>query len=199
LNSCATSIPAGSICGWNGRKTFPPLLARVTGESLKSNSGKDSGQAGVTNTGHSGVTNTSHSGVTNTGHSGVTNTGHSGLSGIEFEFEFEFSPPPYLSTITVNYIMKKTYFVYIMVNNKPTIYVGMTNNLTRRVYEHQNELTDGFTKKYHLHKLVYYELFDTPMSAIIREKQIKNMSRAEKLSLIMKNNVNLNDFSGDII
>ncbi len=90
------------------------------------------------------------------------------------------------------------FFVYIMGNDRPTLYTGMTNNLLRRLYEHQHELADGFTKKYHLHKLLYFEAVESARGAIIREKQIKNMSRAEKLSLIAGKNPSLRDLSPEL-
>ncbi len=77
------------------------------------------------------------------------------------------------------------YYVYILANKtNSTIYVGVTNNLVRRVYEHKNELIDGFTKKYHIHKLVYYEETSDVYSALTREKQIKSWSRQRKNNLI---------------
>lgn len=69
-----------------------------------------------------------------------------------------------------------------------TLYTGVTNNLVRRVYEHKNKLVEGFTKKYDLSRLVYYEISDTIDTAILREKQIKGGSRKKKLDLI--NNFN---------
>ena len=77
------------------------------------------------------------------------------------------------------------YYVYILTNkNNNVMYVGITNNLNRRLYEHQNELIDGFTKRYHVHKLVYFEEFGLIDQAIVREKEIKSLSRAEKDRLI---------------
>lgn len=85
--------------------------------------------------------------------------------------------------------MNQQYFIYIMTNkNNKVLYTGVTNNLVRRVYEHKNKLIDGFTKKYNIIKLVYYEIFDNPSSAIHREKKIKAGSRQKKINLI--NNVN---------
>ncbi len=80
-----------------------------------------------------------------------------------------------------------------MANERPTLYTGMTNNLVKRVWQHKNELADGFTKKYHLHKLVYYEAFNTAMEAIIREKQIKDMNRDQKLRMIKERNPTMSD------
>ncbi len=77
------------------------------------------------------------------------------------------------------------YYVYILANKtNSTIYVGITNNLARRVYEHKSELQEGFTKKYHVHKLVYYEETSDVYSALTREKQIKSWSRRRKNDLI---------------
>lgn len=89
--------------------------------------------------------------------------------------------------------MIKEMYVYIMANTRPTLYSGVSNNLIARVYQHKNDLVDGFTKKYHLHKLVYYEIVYGQLQAIIREKQIKNMSRKEKLEMILKFNPSWKD------
>jgi len=78
----------------------------------------------------------------------------------------------------------KDYFVYIMTNKSKTLYTGVTNNLVRRVYEHKNKLIEGFTKKYNINKLVYFELFDNPGDATKREKQIKGWLRKKKIDLI---------------
>jgi putative endonuclease len=90
------------------------------------------------------------------------------------------------------------FFVYIMGNARPTLYTGMTNNLQRRVWEHKAELFEGFTKRYHLHRLLHFEAMESPQAAIIREKQIKNMSRSQKLALIKANNPTLKDLSPKI-
>ena len=88
--------------------------------------------------------------------------------------------------------MKKGY-VYIMANHRPTLYTGVTSNLINRAYQHKNNLVKGFTSKYNLHGLVYYEVFDSIEQAIIREKQIKDMNRADKLKLIVKFNPRFKD------
>jgi putative endonuclease len=81
------------------------------------------------------------------------------------------------------------YYVYIMTTSRnKVLYTGVTNNLVRRCHEHKNGLTKGFTKKYNICKLVYYEVFDHIETAIKREKQIKTITRAKKESLI--NNFN---------
>ncbi len=81
--------------------------------------------------------------------------------------------------------MEKYYFVYILTNPGNTVlYTGVTNDLKRRVYEHRNKVVPGFTAKYNVKKLVYYEVYDDPQYAIAREKQIKSGSRKKKLNLI---------------
>ena len=80
-------------------------------------------------------------------------------------------------------------YVYIMTNQKNgTLYVGVTSDLTKRVYEHKNKLLSGFTSRYQLDKLVYYEVFDDEFVAIQREKTLKKYSRNWKKDLIESNN-----------
>ncbi|MCP5094949.1 MAG: GIY-YIG nuclease family protein [Chloroflexi bacterium] len=88
----------------------------------------------------------------------------------------------------------KTYFIYIMGSKKNgTLYIGMTSNLIRRVYEHKNNVNEGFTKKYGVHILVYYEHTTDVNAAITREKQMKAWKRQWKINLIEKENPNWND------
>jgi len=85
--------------------------------------------------------------------------------------------------------VKKQYYVYIMTNQgNSTLYTGITNDLKRRIYEHKEKLVEGFTKKYNLIKLVYYEIYDDTEAAICREKQLKGGSRQNKLNLINRMN-----------
>lgn len=85
--------------------------------------------------------------------------------------------------------MERQYYVYIMTNEYNTVlYTGITNDLIRRGYEHREKLIDGFTKKYNISKLVYYEVFRDAESAISREKQIKAGSRKKKVELVNKIN-----------
>lgn len=80
--------------------------------------------------------------------------------------------------------MRREYYVYIMSIKSRTLYTGVTNNLERRVYEHKHKLLPGFTSKYNITKLVYYEAGDNISIEIAREKQIKGWLRAKKIALI---------------
>lgn len=95
--------------------------------------------------------------------------------------------------------MQRQGYVYIMANQRPTLYTGVTNDLIRRVYEHKNNLVEGFTSRYNLHKLIYYEICDTIEQAIIREKQIKDMNRKDKLEMIRKFNSQFRDLYNKIL
>ena len=98
-----------------------------------------------------------------------------------------------------NSLMSENNAVYIMTNyTNTTFYIGVTNNLLRRIYEHKNKLTDGFTSKYNLNKLVYFELSERIEDALNREKQLKNWKRQWKIDLIVKNNPDFKDLSYDI-
>ena len=88
------------------------------------------------------------------------------------------------------------YFVYILTNwNDEVMYVGVTNDLRRRLYEHQHELAEGFTKRYHVHKLVWFEVTGDVTSAIAREKEIKGWTRSKKNDLVTRENPDWKDLS----
>ena len=91
----------------------------------------------------------------------------------------------------------KQYYVYIMTSPSGTLYTGMTNNLQRRVYEHKHKLIEGFTKKYNVTRLVYYEQYREVRDAIAREKQIKGWRRSKKIDLIETLNPTWQDLSAD--
>ncbi len=93
----------------------------------------------------------------------------------------------------------KTMYVYIMTNeNNTTLYVGVTNNLLRRVWEHKNNILKGFTAKYKLHKLVYFEVYEDEITAIAREKQLKLFRKIKKIDLICRLNPNWIDLYNTI-
>ena len=92
------------------------------------------------------------------------------------------------------------YYVYILASKRNgTLYIGVTSNLIKRIYEHKNNLIDGFTKKYNIHNLVYYEIIEDVNSAIAREKQLKIWKRNWKIELIEKNNPGWKDLYFDLI
>ncbi len=91
------------------------------------------------------------------------------------------------------------YYVYILASKRNgTLYIGVTNNLVRRIWEHKNDLVEGFTKKYGVHRLVWYEIVDTPLAAITREKQLKKWNRVWKLRLIEEMNPDWKDLYVEI-
>ena len=94
----------------------------------------------------------------------------------------------------------KRYFVYILSSQRNgTLYIGVTNDLTKRVYEHKNNLVEGFTKKSEVHLLVYFEEFHNVDEAIIREKRLKKWRRAWKLRLIETSNPEWNDLYREFV
>ena len=97
------------------------------------------------------------------------------------------------------FVMQKTYYVYILASKKHgTLYIGVTNDLRKRVYEHKNRLVNGFTKRYNVHMLVYYEQTINIESALQREKKLKKWYRAWKIELIAKQNPEWDDLYGDL-
>ena len=91
----------------------------------------------------------------------------------------------------------KTYFVYILASRSRTLYTGVTNDLQRRVYEHKHKLVPGFTARYNITRLVYFEETSDVLSAIEREKAIKGWTRAKKVALIEGVNPTWEDLSAD--
>jgi len=90
---------------------------------------------------------------------------------------------------------ERTFYVYILSSKSRRIYTGVTNNLERRVWEHKNKLAEGFTKRYKIDRLVYFEQTDDVISAISREKQIKGWLRSKKIKLIESTNPTWEDLS----
>ncbi|MBX7234858.1 MAG: GIY-YIG nuclease family protein [Caldilineales bacterium] len=91
----------------------------------------------------------------------------------------------------------KQYYVYIMTNRSRTLYIGMTNDLERRVSQHKSKLIPGFTSKYNITQLVYYEATNDVHEAIAREKQLKGWLRSRKIALIESANPTWKDLSTD--
>jgi len=95
--------------------------------------------------------------------------------------------------------MSRTGFVYFITNAyNNVLYIGVTNNLTRRIAEHKAKINKGFTYKYNCDKLVYYEMFDSIVEAIAREKQLKNWKREWKNELVVKQNAEWKDLSESV-
>ena len=94
----------------------------------------------------------------------------------------------------------KQYFVYILASKKDgMLYIGVTSNLVKRIYEHKHDFVEGFTKQYHIHNLVYYEVTEDVTSVITREKQLKKWNRAWKTALIEKQNPEWRDLYVDVV
>ena len=93
--------------------------------------------------------------------------------------------------------MSKTFYVYIMASRSKVLYTGITNNLERRVWEHKNKMTGGFTKKFNVSRLVYYEETDDVGAAIGYEKKIKGWLRNKKIKLIESQNPEWKDIAKD--
>lgn len=92
----------------------------------------------------------------------------------------------------------KQYYLYILASKKNgVLYIGVTNDLIRRVWEHKHNILKGFTRKYYVHKLVYYDVFDDINEAIYREKQMKKWKRQWKINLIEKTNKQWRDLYND--
>lgn len=97
-------------------------------------------------------------------------------------------------------MIPKEYFVYIISSfNRTVLYTGVTSNLVKRIGQHRQDLVEGFSQKYHIHSLVYYEIFNDPTLAIEREKQIKGWTRAKKDKLIIGFNPELKDLYDEIL
>lgn len=102
--------------------------------------------------------------------------------------------------MTIYAFLMKSGYVYILTNQpNGTLYIGVTSDLRKRIWQHKNKHADGFTAKYHLDKLVYYEIFEDIESAIYREKRLKEWQRKWKISLIQKMNPLWKDLYAEII
>ena len=96
--------------------------------------------------------------------------------------------------------MSNEYYIYLLTNkHNNVLYTGVTNDLVRRIYEHKNKLQKGFTEKYNVDRLVYYEMYADIVDAISREKQIKGWSRKKKNDLVSQLNPEWKDLDGDIL
>jgi putative endonuclease len=94
----------------------------------------------------------------------------------------------------------KKFYTYILASQKNgTLYIGITSDLVKRIYEHKNKITGGFSAKYNVNMLVYYEVFDDAENAIVREKRMKKLYRKEKIELIEKFNPEWKDLYNKIV
>ncbi len=95
--------------------------------------------------------------------------------------------------------MADNYYVYVMASWKKVLYIGVTNNLTRRVWQHRSGAIEGFTTRYNITRLVHIETYPDPTSAIAREKELKGWLRAKKIALIESSNPTWRDLYSDIV
>ena len=95
--------------------------------------------------------------------------------------------------------MADNYYVYVMASWKKVLYIGVTNNLTRRVWQHRSGAIEGFTTRYNITRLVHIETYPDPTSAIAREKELKGWLRAKKIALIESSNPTWRDLCSDIV
>ena len=94
--------------------------------------------------------------------------------------------------------MSRSFYLYILASESAVLYTGMTNDLRRRVVEHRQKLVPGFTKRYNVTKLVWFEVHGTAASAIEREKQIKRWNRAKRIALVERSNPHWTDLSAEL-
>ena len=97
-------------------------------------------------------------------------------------------------------MQEQHFYIYLMSNpGRTVLYAGVTRNLVKRVWQHKEKVADGFTKKYNVTDLVYYEIFDSPLEAIEREKQVKSWSRKRKNQLVEAENSSWKDLYEEIV
>jgi len=97
-------------------------------------------------------------------------------------------------------MQEQPFYIYLMSNpDRTVLYTGVTRNLMKRVWQHKEKVVDGFTKKYNVTDLVYYEIFDSPLEAIEREKQIKSWSRKRKNQMVEAENSSWKDLYDEIV
>ena len=97
-------------------------------------------------------------------------------------------------------MQEQHFYIYLMSNpGRTVLYAGVTRNLVKRVWQHKEKVADGFTKKYNVTDLVYYEIFDSPLEAIEREKQIKSWSRKRKNQMVEAENSSWKDLYEEIV
>ena len=95
--------------------------------------------------------------------------------------------------------MKQGYVYVLCSRRNGTLYIGVTSDLVKRIYQHKNKIIEGFTKKYNVTQLIYYESHESIMSAIAREKELKRFGRKEKIALIETNNFNWCDLYAELL